>query len=236
MSEGTARSPMVFDQAFLTDAEGVTEVVLVRHAEQYVADWRNGPVGDIFDPPLSERGTVQAHLVGLRFAADAVHAVYSSPLRRALDTAKEIARHHRLEPWVIADLREVEVFRDLPKEKSAVEVLGESLLRGIRGRMIRERKWDVYPYSESSYEFRKRTVNAIEAIIAENEGRRVVVVCHGGVINAYVAHIIGVEYDMFFRPAHTSVNVVAAGDGIRALHCLNDVHHLRTPEGSFVSH
>lgn len=236
MSEGTARSPMVFDQAFLTDVEGVTEVVLVRHAEQYVADWRNGPVGDLFDPPLSERGRVQARLVGLRFAAEAVHAVYSSPLRRALHTAKEIARHHRLEPRVIADLREVEVFRDLPKEKSAVEVLGESLLRGIRGRMIRERKWDVYPYSESSYEFRKRTVNAIEAIIAENEGRRVVVVCHGGVINAYVAHIIGVEADMFFRPAHTSVNVVAAGDGIRALHCLNDIHHLRTPEGSFVSH
>ncbi|GBD23431.1 Phosphoserine phosphatase 1 [bacterium HR29] len=236
MSERAARSPMVFDQAFLTDVEGVTEVLLVRHAEQFVADWRNGPVGDIFDPPLSERGAQQARLVGLRFAAETVHAVYSSPLRRALDTAREIARHHRLEPKVLDDLREVEIFRDLPKEKPAVEVLGEALLRGIRARMLRERKWDVYPYSESSYEFRKRTVNAIESIIAENEGKRVVVVCHGGVINAYVGHIIGVEYDMFFRPAHTSVNIVAAGDGIRALHCLNDVHHLRTPEGSFVSH
>ncbi len=92
------------------------------------------------------------------------------------------------------------------------------------------------PYSESSFEFRKRTVNAVEAILAENEGGRVVVACHGGVINAYVAHIIGVGFDMFFRPAHTLVSVVAAGHGVRALHSLNDVHHLQTPEGSFVSH
>lgn len=236
MTERAARTPMVFDQAFLTGVEGVTEIVLVRHAEQFVPDWRDGPIGDFHDPPLSERGKEQARLVGLRFATERLHAVYSSPLRRALDTAREVARHHRLEVNVVDDLREVEIFRDLPKDRSAVEVLGKALLKGVRERMLRERRWDVYPYSESSFEFRKRTVNAIEAIIAQHEGERVVVVCHGGVINAYVGHIIGVEYDMFFRPAHTSVNVVAAGDGIRALHCLNDVHHLHTPEGSFLSH
>jgi broad specificity phosphatase PhoE len=79
-------------------------------------------------------------------------------------------------------------------------------------------------------------VNAIEAIIAENPGKRVVIACHGGVINAYVGHIIHSPFDMFFRPAHTSVNVVAAGEGIRALHLLNDTHHLQTAEGSFLSH
>jgi broad specificity phosphatase PhoE len=79
-------------------------------------------------------------------------------------------------------------------------------------------------------------VNAVESIIATNEGKRVVVACHGGVINAYVGHIIGTKFDMFFRPAHTSVSIVAAGEGIRAVHSLNDTHHLATPEGSFLSH
>jgi broad specificity phosphatase PhoE len=79
-------------------------------------------------------------------------------------------------------------------------------------------------------------VNAIEGIIAENEGKRVVIACHGGVINAYVAHVIGVKSDMFFRPAHTSVSIVYSGHGVRALQSLNDASHLRGPEFDFMSH
>ncbi len=237
MTTPTPRVPQIFDRAFLTDVEDVTEVILVRHGEQVLPDYGRGVVGDMFDPPLSERGEQQARLVGERFSTERVDAVYASPLKRALETGRQVARHHRLEPQVLDDLREVEVFRDVPRDKSAVEYIGQPLLLGVRERMLREKRWDVYPYSEGSFEFRKRTVNAIEGIIATNEGKRVVVACHGGVINAYVAHIIGVEkFDMFFRPAHTSVNVVAAGEGIRALHSLNDVHHLLTAEGSFLSH
>jgi broad specificity phosphatase PhoE len=236
MTHGPGRPPQVFDRAFLTDFEGVTEIILVRHGEQYVPDWRGGPVGDIIDPPLSERGEAQARLVGERFSTEKVDVVYASPLKRAFETGMAIARHHRLEPVVMPDLREVEVFRDIPPDKTAVDFIGRDLLMGIRERMIREKTWDVYPFSESSAEFRRRTVNAIEGIIATNEGKRVVVACHGGVINAFVGHVIGSPYDMFFRPAHTSVSIVAAGEGIRALHSLNDTHHLRTSEGDFLSH
>ena len=227
---------MVFDRAFLTGVEDVTQIVLVRHGEQYIADPRSGPFGDTIDPPLSERGQRQAELVGQRFSTERVDAVYASPLKRAYETGRHIARHHRMEPIVMDDLREVEVFRDIPLDKSAVEFFGEHLLQGIRERMLREKKWDVYPYSESSFEFQRRTVNAIESIIAAHEGKRVVVACHGGVINAYTGHVIGSPFDMFFRPAHASVHIVAAGHGVRAIHSLNDVTHLSTPEGSFVSH
>ena len=236
MSHGPGRPPNVFDRAFLSDAEDVTEIVLVRHGEQFVPDWRGGPVGDIVDPPLSERGVAQARLVGERFSTEKVDVVYASPLKRAFDTGVQIARHHRLEPVVMPDIREVEIFRDIPPEKSAVDFIGRDLLIGIRERMVREKTWDVYPYSESSAEFRRRTVNAIEGIIATNEGKRVVVACHGGVINAFIGHVIGSAYDMFFQPAHTSVHIVAAGNGVRALHRLNDTHHLQSPEGNFLSH
>lgn len=236
MSNGQARPPMVFDRAFLTGVEGVTELIFVRHGEQHIPDPRSGPVGDTFDPPLSERGEQQAKAVGERLSVDRVDVVYASPLKRALETGKQIARHHRLEPIVMPDLREVEIFRDMPPDKSAVEFLGQGLLGAMRERMLREKKWDVYPYSESSFEFRKRTVNAVEAIIAENEGKRVVIACHGGVINAYIGHIIGVQYDMFFRPAHCSIHIVFSGHGARALQSLNDVQHLRTPEWTLVSH
>ncbi|MGH2633107.1 MAG: histidine phosphatase family protein [Tepidiformaceae bacterium] len=231
-----SRPPMVFDRAFLTDVEGVTEIIFIRHGEQLVPDWGRGPVGDIVDPPLSERGVMQAKLVGERFSTVRIDAVYASPLKRAFDTGAQVAKHHRLEPIVVPDLREIEVFRDIPADQPAVEFVGRRLLLGVRERMLRERSWDVYPYSESSHDFRKRTVNAIEGIIAESEGKRVVVACHGGVINAYIAHIIGVQYDMFYRPAHTSVNIVYAGEAVRALQSLNDVQHLINAQQNFVSH
>lgn len=236
MTQGIPRPPMVFDRAFLTGVEGVTELIFVRHGEQDVPDWA-GAVSNTFDPPLSERGRQQAKLVGERLSADRMDTIYASPLIRALETGREIARHHRLEPQVIHDLREVEVFRDIPADRPAAEFLGQSLMLGIRERMLREKKWDVYPYSESSFEFRRRTVNAIEGIIAESEGKRVVIACHGGVINAFIGHIIGSPFDMFFRPAHTSISVVFSGQGgVRALQKLNDVTHLTTPEASWISH
>ena len=45
------RSPGVFDEAFLTDAPDVTELLLIRHARQ---EWNpEGTMGEMADPPLS---------------------------------------------------------------------------------------------------------------------------------------------------------------------------------------
>jgi broad specificity phosphatase PhoE len=227
------RIPAVFEQAFLSGAEDVTQVLLVRHGQQDFD--RLGPVGDMIDPPLSDLGRSQAKLVGMHLSTERIDHVYASPLQRALETAREIARHHRLEPVVLDDLREVGIFRDIPPDRTAVDYIGRQLLAGIRQRMIQEKSWDVYPHSEPSHEFRKRVINAIEAIIVTHPNERVVIACHGGVINAYVGHIIGSKYDMFFQPAHTSISIVAGGDGRRALHSLNNVNHLFTPEGSLHS-
>jgi broad specificity phosphatase PhoE len=227
------RAPGAFDVAFLSAEDEITELLLVRHGQQTYDP--NGPVAQMVDPPLSELGQNQARLVGMALSTERIDAVYASPLSRALETGQEIARHHRLEVTVVPDLREVEVFRDVPPEKTALDHIGRLALLGTRHRMVQEKSWDVYPFSESSHEFRKRVINAIEGIIATHANERVVIACHGGVINTYVGHVIGSRYDMFFRPAHTSINVVAAGDGIRALYRLNDYHHLVTGEGSFRS-
>jgi probable phosphoglycerate mutase len=228
------RVPGAFDIAFLSGAENITELLLVRHGQQSFDP--NGPVAQLLDPPLSELGYRQARLVAMRLSTERIDAVYASPLQRALATGREIARHHRLDPIVLKDLQEVGVFRDIPPDRTPVDYIGRMVLMGTRQRMIREKSWDIYPYSEPSAEFRRRVINAIEGIIATHPNQRVVIACHGGVINAYAGYVIASAYDMFFRPAHTSINIVAAGDGIRALYRLNDVHHLETAEGSFLSY
>jgi len=146
-----------FDIAFLTHVEDVCELILVRHGQQSFPDLRTGPIGGIVDPPLSPEGQRQVELVGQRFAEATIDAVYASHLARAYDTGAAIGRHHALEPRVVEDLREVETYRDAPQDKSLVEFVGPAMLTGLRERMIRERKWDVYPFSEGSFEFRKRS-------------------------------------------------------------------------------
>ncbi|MDT3446905.1 MULTISPECIES: histidine phosphatase family protein [unclassified Pseudofrankia] len=217
--------------AFLTGGQPHTRLVLVRHGQQ-VPGRPGGPFGDVLDPPLSEVGDRQVASVAERLAREPVDAVYSSALQRAHRTATAIGKRHGAQPVVMADLREVEVFRDIPPEQSPERFLGRTLLAGVRERMMFEKRWDVYPYSESSHDFRKRVVNAIEGIAASHEGERVVVACHGGVINAYLAHHLGIPFDMWFRPAHTAVNVVLAGQhGVRAVVSLGDTHHLDATPG-----
>lgn len=230
-----SRVPGVFDQAFLTGIENITEVVMVRHAQPDINF--EGIVGDQRDPPLTEHGRFQAKLTGEAFSLTQIDAIYASTLSRAKETAEAIAEHHKgLEVQIMPDLREVEVFRDVPDDKRVQDYVGMDLLLAARERMLTERSWDVYPHTESSFDFRKRTINAVEACIATNEGKRIVIVCHGGVINAYMGHIIKSPYDMFFRPAHASVNIAVAGEGRRVLRLLNDIHHLTTAEGDFATY
>lgn len=234
-SARTSRLPGVFDQAFLTDIEGVTEVFFVRHAQPDINF--EGVVGDSIDPPLTEYGRMQAKLVGEALSTTEFSAIFASPMKRAMETAEAIAKHHKhLDMKIVPDLAEVGIFRDIPPDQKVADYLGMDLLLGVRERMLNERSWDVYPYSEPSHEFKKRTINAIEGCLANSAGTRIAIVCHGGVINAYTGHIIKTPYDMFFRPAHASISIVVAGEGRRVVRLLNDTHHLTTGEGDFATY
>lgn len=70
---------------FLIGVEGVTEVLLVRHADCY------RDLTDVIDPPLSSVGREQAQRLAQRVKRQQHSAVYSSPLRRATETAHAIA-------------------------------------------------------------------------------------------------------------------------------------------------
>ena len=73
------------EAAFLIGVEGVTEIWLVRHADCY-QDMSDGA-----DPPLSALGRTQAERLARRVREPKPAAVYSSPYRRALETARAIS-------------------------------------------------------------------------------------------------------------------------------------------------
>lgn len=224
------------DRAFLTNTDGITELVLVRHGQQdYPKDMARATTADWVDPPLSDIGNRQADAVGRSMVDHPVAAVYSSNLERAHETGNQIARHHGLEVTVVPELREIELFRDLPDGTQLADAVDPILLRGARERWVQERRWDVYPYSETGDEFRHRVLMAVEGIVAGHPGERVVVACHGGVINAVTGSILGVREDMYFRPAHASVHRVAALAERRVIWSLNETHHLAAVDPELVT-
>jgi len=72
-------------RAYLIGVEGVTEIWLVRHADVYDG------IDYVPDPPLSPLGRKQADRLAQRLKSIEIDAVYSSPLRRALQTAASLS-------------------------------------------------------------------------------------------------------------------------------------------------
>ena len=82
------------------------------------------------------------------------------------------------------------------------------------------------PHSEP-VRFQRESIPILNA----NPDGDVWIVCHGGVINAYVGEILGVEeQEMFFLPANASINTVKIDGERRTMWFLGDDTHYTSPE------
>jgi probable phosphoglycerate mutase len=220
------RAPSPIDRAFLTGEPDTGTLILVRHGQQQWPDPDNSVSSDWVDPPLSETGRKQAECVGEFLADKPISAGYRSQQVRANDTGRANAKHHGLAVTVIEALEEIHMYRDLPQDQRAIDIIGEQAIDGIRERFVQTQKWDAYPHTERSEDFRRRVGWAVESAIVSHPGETIVVACHGGVINAYLAEILGLKVDMFFRPYHASSHRVIHGHGRRVIETLNEECYL----------
>lgn len=100
-SEQLTRAMRALEAAFLIGVEGVTEVWLVRHADCYQ------DLVDIADPPLSTLGRQQAARLAERVGRAKPAAIYSSPHRRAMETAKAMSDDVRVDERLVEMALEV---------------------------------------------------------------------------------------------------------------------------------
>lgn len=194
------------------------ELVLVRHAEPgrpLDADQRR-------DPGLSDSGLAQAAAVANRLGHEPADALYTSPQRRALETAAAVGDALGLHPTVDEGLAEFDVGRPY--------VHLEDLMRVGNEAMAAFRREDFSAYGTDAATIRERAVTAVEGIIAAHPGQRVVLITHGTVINAFVGGFLGSTRLVFHHPAYTGVTTVQANRrGAREMTRLNDSTHLRLP-------
>lgn len=207
-------------------------LVLVRHGRVDFAsrDFLETARGRQWDPPLDDVGREQAAHVAARIAATPPPvAIYVSPFRRCAETLAPIAEQVGVDGTVVDDLGEVSVgeWEGVPFEQLVAE--NEDFIR----RRIHEHEaiFAQAPGAERGSELRARVVPAIEDILGSTHGDGdVLVVTHGGVINAYIGYVLGVDQDMFFLPENCSLNVVAVDGDRRTVKFLSDAAHLFFPQ------
>jgi probable phosphoglycerate mutase len=194
------------------------ELLLIRHA--LPVRQTGGPGGP--DPELSEAGRAQAERLGGYLASEELHAVYSSPLQRAVQTAEPLAETRRIPVAVLPELAE---WHDGTNEYVPIEELKAA--GDPRWEELRDGAPQVG--AEPFDSFATRIVEAITGLVAAHPAQRVAVVCHGMVINAFVADVLGLTITSgFFYPNYTSIHrVAAARSGARSIMTLNETAHLR---------
>ena len=176
----------------------------------------------IADPELATDGLRQAELLADYLERERIDAVYSSPMRRAVQTAEPMAARRSLTIGLLDGAAEW--------DRNANEYIPVEELKAAGDPRWRDRANGTWTSTEETFEqFRTRVVRDFEHVITSHPGQRVAITCHGGVINAYLFHILGLTKGHgFFFPNYTSINRVAASSsGHRSIVTLNETSHLR---------
>jgi 2,3-bisphosphoglycerate-dependent phosphoglycerate mutase len=195
------------------------DLLLIRHAEpeRIVSTPDAAPA----DPTLTDRGRGQARRLARWLRHEHLDAIVSSPLRRARETADVVGGELGTHVDVDEELREYDARADF---YIPVEELRE--VRDHHWRAMIEGRWQDIG-GEDPEVFQRRIVPCVDTIIERFPGGRVAAVCHGGVINVYLAALLGMERHLWFEPAYTSISrVAAARTGERSVVTLNETAHL----------
>lgn len=200
------------EQLMCLEYEDATELLLVRHG-------RPAADGSVTSG-LGVEGRDQVEALAHELSEGWVEAIYCAPEAVALQTAQVLAGRLGRTFEKLPDLREVESqpFLDGGMRRCVVPTLAELFDRRPR--------WDSLPGFECSRDFRRRSIQTIEAIVGQHPGRRVVVVTHASVINAYLSMVLEIPRDLFFAPAFASVSAVRSYRDHHAVRSLNDTSHL----------
>jgi broad specificity phosphatase PhoE len=177
----------------LPPEDGATRLVLVRHLEpdERIAGRAYGAL----DVPLSPEARSEAEQLADSLGTIELAAVFSSPLRRALETAAPIAARQGVTPQVHEGLREIDFG----------ELEGERFEDVERGRPELFRAWMddptsvVFPGGESFADLRRRALAAAEEIRRRHPGSAAALVAHGGVTRAIIAESLELPDHALFR-------------------------------------
>jgi len=201
-----------------------TRLLLVRHGQtEYNAEVRFMGQMDI---PLDEIGRVQAQAVAERLSTERPASMYCSGLSRAFDTATAIQSAIPAHPEIRIDGRLTEghfgewqgkTYESLKVNDAARLSAWEADRLGISP-----------PGGESLAQIAERVGAAYTDICADNPGKTVIIVAHGGSLQVLLTLALQIPLETYWKlwVSNASVSELRIDEWGAILHLLNDVSHL----------
>ncbi|QGJ68378.1 Phosphoglycerate mutase [Planctomycetales bacterium 10988] len=195
----------------------------VRHGEsEYNADHR---IQGQLNPSLSELGRLQGKAVAEVFQTVEIEAIFTSPLKRAAETARFVA-----EMVPSAEFIEIEDLQEL----------NAGIFQGLRWDEIAERypeeakRWKaqepdfVIPQGESRRQLMDRGRKAMETIYENySQFQKAAVIAHGGILTAAFKSLLQIPAEINpFALQNCSISQLARTEERIRLISLNQVWHL----------
>jgi phosphoserine phosphatase len=186
------------------------ELYLIRHGE---TEWNRTEVfRGRTDIPLNDRGLLQAQAASAYYASAGIDAIYSSPLQRARQTAREIAAPHGLD--VIIDERFTDIHCGLWQGRTLTDV--------------QEHYPDLYktwehapqrmkmPGGESLQAVRRRSVAALKSVVDGSKPGKIMIISHRVIIKVLILALLGLGNSHFWQIRQDTAcsNTIAFSDDV----------------------
>ena len=184
-----------------------TTIVLVRHGE---TDWnRDNRFQGRADPPLNDTGRAQARVLAAELGAESFAAAYTSPLRRAAETAAILAGALGVAAVPDGSLMEVDVGSWSGLTRTEVEARFPA---GFARWLEYGHGWDD---GETYDELGARVVSGLADIATRHPDDVVLAVTHGGPIRSALAAAERVAFDEARRSIHVIDNCAVVRLAVR---------------------
>ena len=169
-------------------------VYLVRHGQ--VNGYEDFPIYGHTDAGLTETGILQMKLMAERLRLVELDAVFSSDLERAVTGARLIAAHHDVSFHIVAELREMHFGQ---WEGRTMKEIRERFPGELKKRQENLVDYEVPGGGESIGRFSERIMRCFDRIRAEQEGKDMAIVAHGGVNRVILCHALGLHLSAMFN-------------------------------------
>lgn len=207
----------------------MSRIVLLRHAHS-TANLKNILAGRTPGVALSAKGEKQAEKLITRIGPTRFDVIAVSPIARCSQTISPWFSHHgkEKEPIIEDGLSEVD-YGDW-SGKSLATLRRQKLWKVVQDHPSQM----IFPNGESLLEMQTRALASFYRVEKVKGKNARLIVSHGDVIKAIVAHVLGMHLDQFQRlvidPA--SITIIDTDDGVSRLVTFNDQNGSLTNEVS----
>jgi len=201
----------------------MTKVYVVRHGQ---TAWN---LEEVFrgraDIPLDDTGKKEVHLAGEALKDETLHAVYSSPLSRSMETAENVAKFHNIAVTPLEAI--IDISYGEWEGVSLKEV--EEKFPDLYSLWLKEPHRVRFPNGETLEEVRARTMEALKKLVAKHPNEAIALVAHRAPNKVICCALLGLDNSNFWRIQQdtASTNLFIYKNAQWLVSFLNDTSYLK---------